>query len=292
MNIELRYIGSAVQEGRMNARLLGPGILGVAEILEGVAEAIYGDRKRLSVEVEADFQHGSFVIDFVAGPNTSQLLTLGLEEIANIAQIAGVVGTTAAWSVAGLIKWQRGRKIKRAEATDRGVTISVHADQIVVGEDVFKAFANSEVRQGFDDLVKPLIQDGIESLEIGTNHSEKQIITAQEAPYFRKSLTPQKRFAPVERNAFLEVLSPTFKEGNKWEFQQGNQTYHAEIQDQEFLAKVRRREIRFGQGDTIRVRMRVEEFVDERGVHPTRKILQVLQYYPSDSDDTNHHTLL
>jgi hypothetical protein len=293
MKFELRYTGSAVENGRMDARVLGPAILGIAEVLEGTSEAIYADRGRLRVEVDADFQQGSFLIEFVAGANVTQLIPLGLQELANIAQIAGFTGGSI-WSVVKLIRWQRGRKIKRVEPeeqTDR-IRITIENQTIIIPRDTYSAFANPEVRQGFEDLVKPLQQEGIRAVEVSAGERGREVIRSEEAPLFAKSLLPQQKLPPQDRKAFLEVLSPTFKEGNKWEFRHNNQTFHAEILDQSFLQKVRRREITFGQGDTLRVLMRIEETIDGAKVHAARKIVQVLQYYPASQEEDEQQKLL
>jgi hypothetical protein len=55
---------------------------------------------------------------------------------------------------------------------------------------------------------------------------------------------------PQKTELLLEIVSPTFKKGNKWRFSDGANTFWAIIEDKAFTQRVQRRQEAFRQGDT------------------------------------------
>ena len=64
MRLNVRYRGLDVDQGRMSALELGPAIFAVGQMVGRTSRVLYGDEARVKVEVRADFEHGSFGIDF------------------------------------------------------------------------------------------------------------------------------------------------------------------------------------------------------------------------------------
>ena len=95
VRLRVRYLGSDVDRGRMSALELGPAIYGVGHMVGRTSRVLYGDETRVKVEVRADFEHGSFGIEFLAISNLGDLIpTLTLEQLAQICAVLGF-GTTA-----------------------------------------------------------------------------------------------------------------------------------------------------------------------------------------------------
>jgi len=76
----------------------------------------------------------------------------------------------------------------------------------------------------------------------------------------------------------LAIESPTFKEGNKWRFFDGQNSFYAEVADEEFLAKVNDGRERFGKGDILIVRMKTTQVSALETLKIERTILEVIKH--------------
>jgi hypothetical protein len=75
----------------------------------------------------------------------------------------------------------------------------------------------------------------------------------------------------------LLIESLAFKDGNKWRVHDGTATFHASIEDKEFLAKIDAGE-RFGKGDVLVVDLRqVQSIVNAKLVNESI-IVKVLEH--------------
>ena len=60
------YDGAEPEAGRMNAQSLGAAIVSMGKLVETRATLMYGTTTKVSVDVVADFKHGSFAFDVAA----------------------------------------------------------------------------------------------------------------------------------------------------------------------------------------------------------------------------------
>ena len=75
----------------------------------------------------------------------------------------------------------------------------------------------------------------------------------------------------------LEVVSPVFKENNKWRLTDGNATYNVKITDEAFLNKVKTHEITFGRGDVLKVHLQQTTLHTASGLKSNYTVLEVLE---------------
>jgi hypothetical protein len=61
----------------------------------------------------------------------------------------------------------------------------------------------------------------------------------------------------------------------------GNAILNADIEDDEFFARVETGEFRFGNGDVLRADMHVKQRRDEKGLHAEYKIAKVYEVVPA-----------
>lgn len=76
----------------------------------------------------------------------------------------------------------------------------------------------------------------------------------------------------------LLIESPTFKEGNKWKFFDGQSSLYADILDEVFLKKVDSGEVRFGKGDSLTVNIRLSQTGTTGKLSMERTIIKVLKH--------------
>ena len=73
-----------------------------------------------------------------------------------------------------------------------------------------------------------------------------------------------------------------YRAGNKWQFAYpGEAPFFAPVLDRDFLRRFQRREVVFGYGDLVRVRLRTTVSRTEVGtLSTTREVLEVLEVLP------------
>ena len=160
--LHILYDGPALREHRMEVRDLAPALLAIGELLEAANEALNGPKTRLHVQVAASFKAGSFGIQFEVGNLVQQALQLvGMDGVSatQILEWLGLTGKAASGvvGVVGLIKWVRGRAVKKVELLNNGkVRILVDGDAIETESKVLELYRNFRIRKALEDAVKPL----------------------------------------------------------------------------------------------------------------------------------------
>lgn len=123
----------------------------------------------------------------------------------------------------------------------------------------------------------PLKVDGVNGVNIRSQKFEEQAqIEKSDADYFKIVDIEE----PIETIAesFLIIESPTFKEGNKWRFSDGDISFAAEMLDRRFLQDVNEGLERFGKGDVLRVKMQITQAAALGKLSTRRKILEVIDH--------------
>lgn len=286
MRLRVKYEGLAADRGRMNALDLGPAIFGLAEMYSAASRHLYKDDSGLRVDVRADFEHASFGIEFLA-VSPAGIGGLTWEQLAHIGGVLGIVGNGLVFSVAALLKWQRGRAVDRVEQLPGGdVKISIHDESQVVHGNVYNIFTDTKVRAGFKALVDPMKREGVDTVSFQQEKEAPVSIDQSEREAFSEPPLPQTVVSLDESTAILEIVSISFREGNKWRFSQGDMgSFHADILDESFLARVASKQQAFASGDALRVRLQIETTRESGQLRYTRRILEVLEYLSGEGDN-------
>ncbi|MDP3910741.1 MAG: hypothetical protein Q8Q14_10150 [Gemmatimonadales bacterium] len=286
MKLKVRYQGREPDRGRMSATELGPAILGIGEMVGQASRILFGDQARVRVEVQAEPQHASFGIEFFAvAPGAGLVPPLSLQDLAAIAAILGFGGGTAVATARGLVwlvRWLRGRKIDKVEKVgdDIRITINDQSTNITVNE--YRVFVNPQVRKGLKAVVAPLEQEGFDSVSIEPETQPPQVIEKSEREFFARIPLPEEEISVDRSTAILEVVAPAFREGYKWRFAQGGETFFAAILDEKFLGEVAQHQELFGSGDALKVEMEIRTTRTEDGFDFERRIVHVVEHIRSE----------
>jgi hypothetical protein len=280
MALTIQYEGPEIERGRMNADELGPAILGLSQMIGRTSRVLYGDETRVRLEVQADFRRGSFGVEFFAVASVSDLVpALDWEQLAKIAGVLFGGGGVLGGGVLGLMKLLKGRKPRETHQEGDNVTITNERGDIqVFNLTVYNTYTDSDVRQGFKALARPLDHEGIDAVEILPGSGEPQRIEREDRDAVINAPPPGDTVSLTRFITVLEIVSPVFREGNKWRFRQGESYFYAAIQDEVFLALVERREIAFGRGDALRVELEIEVTESESAFGYDRRITRVLDH--------------
>jgi hypothetical protein len=279
MEFALKYEGVAVERARMSARDLGPALFSAAVLLERTSELLYGEHGKVRVDVEADFKAGSFLIDFsiLAESANHHLSHLTTDDLRLILQVLGITG--GGGGLVALLRWLRGRKPDRIEqATNGSITVFVQDNSVTLNANESKVFLDRDVRSSLDGVIEPVRRAGIDAVSFGPGRELTTRISKEEAEYFQPREEAVIEVSVDEITTVVEIVSPAFRQNNKWRFVHAGATFYAPIYDERFLARVARSEEKFGAGDALKVRALLRSIRAPEGLRHEWEILEVLDH--------------
>jgi len=269
------YDGPALATGRMDVRVLAGAMASVAQLVDDATRITYGMDAGIRVEVSGNFRRGSFSYQIIA----TVIAGLTPEQIRNVLEWLGLISTATGLTVVGVLKWLRGRKVEAKRDGDN-VVLTAGNQTNVVNLQVAQLVLNHSVRMGFEGITQPFEQVGIDVLRTSEREGAPTTeISKQERKSFIAPPPLAEALHDGESVAVLQVVSPVFRVGNKWQFAYpGEAPFFAPILDKGFMFKFERREEGFLFGDLVRVRLRTVITRTEAGTLSTsREILEILE---------------
>jgi len=281
-HIRITFDGAALESHEMDARDLAPALLAMAELLEASVATLYGDSATAQVNVKGSFKTGSFNIDFstiVDFATTVKDFFSGstATAAASAITITGLLGFSFKKGFAHVLKWSRGRKITKIEALNNGkVNLFVNDEWIEVEEKVLDLLKSIPVRKAFDKLTAPLDREGIDIFSIGNDAEVFFLAEKQDRASF---LLPDSEDAIENRFTMgYSIVSPSFKEDNKWRLSDGNNVISVKVLDNAFLKKIADCEIAFSKGDFLLCHVLARQWQTATGAKTEYEVLEVIQY--------------
>lgn len=274
------YKGPAVDSGSMDVRQLAPALLALGELFQETQRVLYPNDTPMSLEVRATEQ-GSFEVHLALTQSLwQQAVSLFAGDtptaIANVLSIGGGV----IYLLAKLTK-----SVRRQTVTAPGqITIEFgDGTTITIPADVLRAAENMTIRQAASEIVEPVRHDGIDSVEFARlpNQVEPIRVTKNELAAFDLPNAPEDKITDAEQVEVVSLASVAFNDGNKWRLTDGERTFHAAIQDQQFIQRVAADDIRFAKHDMLRVRVRTEQWRTDSGLKTQHTVTEVLEHIPA-----------
>lgn len=293
-SIQIAYDGPALQEGRMDVRDFAPALLAFGDLCEESFRLLHGKERRLRVEVQAGFKKGSFGVHLdLTGIWTQFVQMFSANEasaVANLLEILGFttfIGAVAKTGLVQLVRWAKGKRPERVfRIGDGTVRIDLGDESLIVSEEVARLYADVRVRNHLAAVVAPLTKEGIDTFETrDANNAPITRIERSEVMAFAPPAVLETEETPPlvdrEEDRAFGVVSPTFKNDNKWRLSDGDASVYATMEDKDFLRKVDAREVSFTKGDVLFCRVRVLQFHTSNGVRTEYTILRVLEHKPA-----------
>lgn len=280
------YDGSALEDHTMDIQELAFALVGIGDVLTEANNILNKGACRTTVKVSSDFETGSFEIHLIMQQISQKLALLGTNpQLNGINQILTLLGfgIPVGIGLIQLIKKIKNGKIKNIKDLDENkINITYIVDNstqnVIIEKNVYNLYENTNLRNSFKKILKPLECEGIDSFEI--RDEKKKIlekIKKDEISYF--DITPTEDV--INENTtdmWLYLVNVSFKDGNKWKLSNGDSEFYAIIEDQEFLYQINNNLIAFSKSDSFKASVKTTQTLTEDGIKTNYSILKVLEY--------------
>ena len=233
-----------------------------ADSLFSEADAVVNaGRTDARLTVKASFKSGSFGIEFNSAVSLAEKFRDFFKgdsatEIVNAAAIFALIFGSG--GLFGLVKWLGRKRPTKIEPQGEGKIRFYLGDNYFETEakvlELFRAF---KVRKALEEVVAtPLSKEGISDFAVVQKSLVVVSASKEEAQSFLTDIAPEGGLSDSIRETWLNIVSATFKQGDKWRFSDGSSSFYASVSDPDFLSKVSRNEVEFGSATKLRVQIR------------------------------------
>ena len=194
-HFKIAFDGKSLRNNTIDARDLAVSIVALGDLVEETAKNVGLGDSKVRLRVRADLHPGSFEIGFelFSGKITDVLNMFSGDRyagLANILQILGFLGGGTV-GVVQFILWLKRRSIKETvileNLADGSQKIEIHVEggeKIEISKGVVDLWNNSRIQKATHKFVKPLSEEGVDSLKISYGNNEPVIIEKQDVDYF------------------------------------------------------------------------------------------------------------
>jgi hypothetical protein len=275
----LVYDGPALQGGEMEVGDLAPALLALRDLFDEANEVVGQPADAITLTVRAGFRRGSFVVDLHALKAVwdGVVSLFSSPNATAIANILAIVGISGGIGLIQLIRRSGGKAPKRVvEVTEtRSVRIEFEGEPpIDLDARVWRLFQNPKARGALGRVVAPLRKPGIDSVRFRTGAGETRVADTGDVEAFEPEIAQEGEVVSESRRV-LQLVSPSFRDGNKWRVSEGGRTLYVSVLDEAFLGRVRRRDELFGDSDFLDVDLRTRQWVEAGQLRVSHEVLKV-----------------
>lgn len=265
MSLMLRYTGPSVDDGTMGVYEVAANMVSFSEFVVAAAHSVYGADTEVRAEVRA-FNHGSFETDLLF-----HVSGIAATLLSAYPSVAGMLSTVR--ESLDLYRFLRGEpphSITYSADGGAAQVVNNNGQVTVVNIQSLQVTLDPKAGNAVEQFVaKALSAPGVDSVAVGDGPRPLVRIDRDESQYYRPisadvDLTESIVTMP------LQIQMPGFKDGLKWKFWDGAQTFQAAIEDREFLGRVDAGEA-FRKGDVLICDVRVKSVVQFGGKLKTER---------------------
>ncbi len=282
------YDGKALDEHLMDVRDLAPAMMAISDLLTHANKEINGDKLEIQLNVKANFKTGCFGIEFVehlswVNQIKDMLISPNATALANASGILGLVGFFCG-STAGVIqlyKFLKGKPpLKIEETVENAKVYYSETEYLEVDKRTLRLYRSKVIASDIEKMLEPLSKEGIDTFYVAKEMSDEKpqlFIDKKDIEYF-KFQDLDDHLSESTSVTFLQIESISFKEKNKWRFNNGGSTINASILDESFLHKVDSGLLRFGKGDLLKVELKTIQFLAHTKLKTEFEVVKVIEH--------------
>ena len=259
----VKFDGPAVAEGRIPVSELAPSLLALGELFQHAKEIAEPDAPPVTLEVRA-YGGGSFENFLVVTAGITHLLTTSpVNALTNLLTIVG-----SGRGVIAALRALRGQNIARTESAGRDQVraYNENGDNFVSTGSVINVYNNFFARDAAVRFVQPLQNPDFSTIDVNvpeeplsvTRAEVLAIETAQEEPVPERDADIDQTFPTL-----VTLIQPSLEEGYMWRINYADNRIRASFDDEEYLDKIKRKEVGFVAGDTLRVDLRMRQWATD-----------------------------
>lgn len=291
-NFQLIYDGKALENHEINPRDLSFALIAINDLFENADRIANQGKTKAEIKVKASFETGCFKINFSSYQSfkdqaVSLFTSNEVNAIVNATELLILISL-----LVRLIKFLKGKKPdKILENEDKSFSIWKDGKTLKFEKKVIELYKDYKLRKSFEDLVSPLIKDGIDDLAIKEYGKEDYLcqITKDEKDWF---LCPDSKEEEIDQpkvfETYISIINLSFKEGNKWFVNDGNESFYIIVEDENFLKRIDDSIVKFSKGDILKVQIRKVQFYnfDKKSLRSEYFVEKVLEHKtPSKTAD-------
>lgn len=249
--IALRYSGPDVDAGLMDVYAATANMVAFSEFVVAAAKIQFGERTEATAKV-AGFDRGSFVTDIcfeVVGAAATIFSAITPSQLLDLIREAFTLWKHLKGLPPKKIEHQVNQTVEVENNNGEVIQISVQSLTLVLSD------KGSESTGRF--VREALGASGIDRVDLIAESKTIADATQNEREYF-VPVAPSQDLTDAIVTMSLQIEAPVFRDGNKWRFSDGLQSFHASIEDEGFLRQVNAGE-RFGKGDILRADVRISQ---------------------------------
>lgn len=289
------YDGPAVDDGEMDISQLASSLLALGKLIENADTIRSGESGRVKVLVKSDVKRGSFdvgiAVHWIDGLKDSAIAWAMTPGGAATISILGLLGFNVRGASVGgvkgvvqVVRWLRGRKVKGQVILEDGNTrlIAEDGEELEVDPTVARMVDEPSIRQPLEKFTDPLRHEGgIEEIRFEEKPGDVgERIRTEEADAFI-AITGSDPSSSATFRATYQIKRLFFERGRKWRLSSGAQTIQAEIDDQDFWARVDASQLSFSKEDYLVCIVRMDQWLSPSGLRTEYVIERVEDHLPA-----------
>ncbi len=251
-SLSLEYHGDKVADGHLRAKDLARYIAAIDDFMGVTTQQACGRDAALVFDV-VGFRNESFDIDFVF-----QVINISAGAIfASGSPKDLVLLATDCIKACIHLKGKQPSDVKKDTINNSVSLTNQNGDTAIYHIGTLNVIADSKAANSLDCFIREPLTKGIGTVKLKSSSMDLEAqAAANQSDYFK----PIDLETPLFKNSIqtgLVIESPSFKDGNKWRFSDGQSSFYAEITDEAFLKRVDSGKERFGKDDILLVDMDV-----------------------------------
>ena len=286
MDFQLIYDGKALENNEISPRELSTALIAINDVLNQANQTINRGKAKIEIKVKASFETGCFKINFkvyqdLLDKAKDLLLSTALEKLLDAKELLSLIFDEKLGLFALLLFLKGSKPTKIIENGDGSFVVYRDAKQIRVEKKVLSLYKDFKLRKSLEGCLEPLKKDGIDDFGIIHNKENICLVKKESANYFD---CPQPEQTKIEEDitftTSVNIVNLSFKEGNKWFVNDGQSSFYAIVEDEDFLNKIQNSLVEFSKGDILSVKIRREQFFspDDKKLKIENYIVKVLRH--------------